>query len=156
MERFQKQNPLILLLCHICRKKNVDTDATSSKYQLAWRAICCFASLTSHSKVLHSSGFGKNQILRFGGDVIAIRGTCQCNDFTWWDDDDLSCLVTTRAFHHLFHYLHLFLPYFVVVVVITCFSKLARLFQTLFRVYRPFFAKFHNQICHITLASSLH
>ena len=58
IERFQKQNLLILLLCHICRKKNVDTDATSSKYQLAWRAICCFASLTSHSKVLHSSEFG--------------------------------------------------------------------------------------------------
>jgi len=33
----------------------------------------------------------------FGGDVIAIRGTCQCNDFTWWDDDDLSCLRFSSA-----------------------------------------------------------
>ena len=59
MVEFLKQNPYHLSYCiERFQKQNVDTDATSSKYQLAWRAICCFASLTSHSKVLHSSEFG--------------------------------------------------------------------------------------------------
>merc|ERR1712192_207074 len=33
----------------------------------------------------------------FGGDTIAIRGTCQCDDYSWWDDDDLSCALFSGA-----------------------------------------------------------
>jgi len=31
------------------------------------------------------------------GEIIQIRGTCQCNDNSWWDDDDLSCLLFSQA-----------------------------------------------------------